>query len=126
MLAAKEEHKRMLKKQRCKWYELLNEDSDSDGEVYNENFDELNSNIRNLNFNSNTNNYYSGLDKASSHLRPTDMFQLHKSVSKRERNQLKTNNLRQSISKMMTQTPSQSRIWNVEPFSDNIPKLNIK
>ena len=118
MLAAKEAHKKMLRKQRAKWYELLMDDSDSEeDQIYDENFDDLANNIRNLNFNSNTNNYYAEakqniIDSSSI----VSNYQPRKSVSKKDKNQLKTNNLRQSIAKMMNTTPSQSSIWNVVPL----------
>jgi len=95
ILAAKETHKNMLRKQRAKWYELLMDDSDTDeDDIYDENFDELTNNIRNLNFNSNTNNYYSNAAQndqkrnVSSTTNPT-LF-LKKSVTKKDKNQLKT------------------------------------
>ena len=113
----------MLRKMKSKWYEVLNDDSDSDDDVYDEAFDELNNNIRNLNFNSNTNNLYAdierkGLTSNKKFVNEADSFQLHKSITKKEKNQLKTNNLRQSLTKMMMSEPDKSRIWNVSPFGD--------
>lgn len=124
ILAAKEAHKNMLRKQRAKWYELLMDDSDTDeDETYDENFDELANNIRNLNFNSNTNNYYSNATQTELKRKlPTSTnstLLLHKNVTKKDKNQLKTNSLRKSITKMMNLTPSKSTIWNVEPLPSN-------
>ena len=120
MLAGKEAHKAMLKKQRSKWYELL-DDSDSDyDESYDKDFEELTTSIRNLNFNAITDNYYKNKEnklniKASNiGSKYSDAFQLHQSVSRRQKNQLKTNNLRKSMSKMMNSNPDRSCIWNVE------------
>ena len=137
MLAAKEAHKKMLRKMRANWYELLNDDSDSDGEAYDEQFDELNNNIRNLNFNSNTNNYYADIDKKDNNYRLTSSrrnlnnetsgsLQLHQSISKKEKNQLKTNSLRKSLTKIMTLAPDKSRIWNVPPFEELDSEINYK
>ena len=95
------------------------DDSDSDeDQIYDENFEELTNNIRNLNFNSNTDNYYAG-EKIGSDLNrnfTNTGLLLHKSVSKKDKNQLKTNSLRRSITKMMNSSPSKSTIWNVEPL----------
>jgi len=127
ILAAKEAHKNMLRKQRAKWYELLMDDSDTDeDDIYDENFDELTNNIRNLNFNSNTDNFYAETGRKKyepSSSNPTLL--LHKSVTKKDKNQLKTNSLRKSITKMMNLTPSKSTIWNVEPLpSKKAPRLD--
>jgi hypothetical protein len=128
-LAAKEAHKRMLRKMRSKWYEILNDDSDSDDDPYDEAFDELNNNIRNLNFNSSTNNLYADIDKKGLNINrkiinEVDSFQLHQGITKKEKIQLKTYNLRQSLTKMMMSEPDKSRIWNVTPFDDkNVGKI---
>ena len=121
MLAAKEAHKRMLRKQRANWYEKLMDDSDSEhDESYDKRFEELNSNIKSLNFNAVTDNYY--VDKQndkhvafnSNFRHMHDSFQLHQSLSKRQRNQLKTNGLKKSVARMMNATPDKSRIWNLD------------
>jgi hypothetical protein len=120
-LAAKQAHKRMLHKMRSKWYQQLNEgSSESSGEDDADYFDQLNNDIRNLNFNSNTDNYFSG--NRSTRLNRSDMINNIQpySISRRERNQLKTNTLRNSLTKLMLLAPDRSRIWNVEPF----PKIN--
>lgn len=121
MLAAKEAHKQMLRKYKSKWHELLMDESDSDTE--NDKFDQLNINIKNLNFNSMTNNYYSSTatnnNKTKSQFDHSDRLNNHNIVSKRQRNQLKTNNLRKSVTKMMSSTPNQSRIWNIDLADDN-------
>ncbi len=132
MLAAKEAHRQMLKKQRAKWWESL-DDSDSDnGEAYDENFDELNANIKNMNFNAITENYYK--DKKSGGQKETrscnigyasnsGQLQIHKCISRRQKNQLKTNNLRRSVTYMMNCNPDKSRIWSVEPET-RVPQSN--
>lgn len=131
ILAAKEAHKKMLRKMRSKWYELINDDSDSDEEINDEIFDELSNNIRNLNFNSRNNNLYLDIDKKGLKRKETDKndrFQLNQTITKKEKSQLKTNNLRDSLSKMMISEPDKSRIWSVSPFDHkdlNIKKLNI-
>jgi hypothetical protein len=115
----------MLRKLKSKWYEVLNDDSNSDDDPYDEAFDELNNNIRNLNFNSNTNNLYADIDKKGftsnrKFINDKHSFQLHQSITKKEKNQLKTNNLRHSLTRMMMSEPDKSRIWNVSPFDDKI------
>ena len=121
MLAAKEAHKRMLRNQRANWYEKLMDDSESEpDESCDKKFDELNSNIMSLNFDAVTENYY--IDKQSkkhaafnnnfTHMH--ESFQKHQSLSKRQRNQLKTNVLKKSVAHMMNATPNKSRIWNLE------------
>ena len=118
MLAAKEEHKRTLRKQRAKWHELLMDESDSDDELFNGDIDEIRFSIKNLNFNTETNNYYMQADKAA---KPFDYTQQQQqpnksTIPKRERNQLKTTHIRTTVSHMMANQPSKSNIWHVEPF----------
>ena len=132
MLAAKEAHKQMLKKQKSKWHELLVDGSDSDEADYlnDETFDQLNINIKNLNFNAITNNYYSSSSTSTgagaeesrikkSHFPTSDSLNKRNTVSKRQRNELKTNNLRKSVAHMMKSNPNQSRIWNIDLAEDN-------
>lgn len=125
MLAAKEAHKNMLKKHRANWWQLL-DDSDSEcDDSYDKDFDDLNANIRNLNFNAITENYYKEgeVKKIQRELNighsSSDTYQLHNSVSKRQRNQLKTNNLRKTMARMMNNNPDKSRIWSVGPRESN-------
>lgn len=131
ILAAKHQHKNMLRKNKAKWHELLMEDSDSDGEVYDETFDELENNLRNLNFNSNTDNYFSSSNTAggsgatrrgkSLGYSTGNVFQLHHGIPKRDRNQLKTNNLRKTISKKMSFNQQKSNVWNEDGNKYDIP-----
>lgn len=121
MLAAKEAHKMFLKKKRAKWYELL-DDSDSDHEeTFDQNFDNLTSDLRTLNFNANTENYYKSAvipkkTNSSNIGFKSETLLINHSVSKRQRNQLKTNDLRKSVTRMMNNNPDKSRIWNFEPI----------
>lgn len=134
ILAAKESHKRMLRKQRAPWYKLLEEGSDSDGELYEEELDELGNNIRNMNFNQDTDNYYVGASEASvkyniGHslgLSETSTLQLHKGIGKKERNQLKTNYLKKSLAKMMITNPAESKTWNDELFDNEENKRSLR
>jgi hypothetical protein len=105
MLAAKEAHKLMLKKQRAKWYELLdNSDSDDCN-------DGLGLNISHLNLDNNDAENY-GREGGKTKAEQRNAIKM--SVSKRQRNQLKTNHLRKSVSRMMNLNPDRSYIWNVE------------
>lgn len=120
MLAAKEAHKQMLRKQKSKWYELLMDESDSDCDEQNDKYDELDMQIKSLNFNAITNNYY--LSSASTAIKKFPLNadnRFNNSVTKRQRNQLKTNNLRKSVTRMMNSAPNQSRIWNIDLTEDN-------
>jgi uncharacterized protein YyaL (SSP411 family) len=133
ILAAKSAHKQMLRKQRAPWYKLLNDDSDeSEGETYDEEADELSNNIRNLNFNYDTDNYYvssGGKFKPSGGsflgFSESSTLQLHKGITRKERNQLKTNYLRKNIAKMMNLNPSQSKIWNDELFDNEQNNITL-
>ena len=120
MLAGKEAHKQMLKKLRANWWETL-DDSDSDGdfEAYDENLDELKSNIRNLNFDAMAEKH--NKNGKSSQV-SSKLSKISNCVSRRQNNQLKTNNLRRSVTYMMNCNPDKSRIWNVE--SDKVAHLN--
>ena len=47
-------------------------------------------------------------------------------MSKRQRNDLKTNNLSKSVKHMMRSTPNQSRIWNINLTEDNSKSVYSK
>ncbi len=130
MLAAKEAHKQMLKKQKSKWHELLMDGSDNEenyDDLNDEMFDQLSINIKNLNFNAITNNYYSSSSLSTevetsakkSQFYTSDSQNKRNIVSKRQRNQLKTNNLRKTVTRMMKSNPNQSHIWNIDLAEDN-------
>ena len=109
MLAAKEAHKEQLRKQRSKWYELLSDESESDSEINDEKFDDLNNGIRNMNFNDKTDNYYIDTDAKR---KPRKTFsanadlQIHRGISKKERNQLKSHYLRKKMTRFLNIEPS--------------------
>ena len=137
MLAAKEAHKKMLKKQKSKWYEQLmnNSDSDDDYNDYNNNTndkndEQLNINLKNLNLNTITNNYYTTTSSqtASSDLlnNKKNHHHHHNNISKRQRNELKTNNLSKSVKHMMRSHPNQSRIWSINLAEDNSKSVYSK
>jgi hypothetical protein len=145
MLAAKEAHKKMLKKQKSKWFEQLMNNSDSDDDDddnanyqndndTNENTDQLNIKIKNLNLNTITNNYYTitssqtAINKKSQYVYSDELTPTNKRniVSKRQRNDLKTNNLSKSVKHMMRSTPNQSRIWNINLTEDNSKSVYSK
>ncbi len=133
MLAAKEAHKQMLKKQKSKWHELLMDRSDSEDtydDLNDETVDQLSINIKNLNFNAITNNYYSSSSQSKvgettstivkkSQFYSPDSHNKRSIVSKRQRNELKTNNLRKTVTRMMKSNPNQSHIWNIDLTEDN-------
>ncbi len=109
MLAAKEAHKLMLKKKRAKWYELLDHsDSDDNDDSCDRSIDAINLNTRGLSLNANIDIYA----KENKESKEGHGFKM--SVSKQQRNKLKTNNLRKSVTRMMNLNPDKSNIWNVE------------
>lgn len=114
----------MLKKHTTKWYQVL--DTDSEDELdYDESVDELSNNIRNLNFNSSTDNYYNDNKLKSvikrNYMSTPNTLQIHKGITKKEKNTLRTSELRKNLSKMMNIDPSKSSIWNVDPFDSTLP-----
>ncbi len=110
-LAAKEQHKKALRQHRANWYELLNDSdqSDQDDTEFENVFDASDYEIANFNFRNFRHQTRLGLDSNSN--------QNHRSVSKKEREQLKTNNLRKQIANMMAKTPDKSKIWNKDIFA---------
>lgn len=118
----------MLRKQRAPWFKMLNDESDSDDELLDDDLDELAKDIRNLNFEQDTDHYFNAdrIGRYSS-FRESKVDNRHfnhlhhqtpQGITKKERNQLKTNYLRKTITRMMHQNPEKSRIWNDELFDD--------
>jgi hypothetical protein len=142
IVASKEEHKNMLRKHRSKWYQCLMDDSDSEDEFSLMERDTLTANLQNLDFNSNT-NFYNNLEKEKEKIKDENfninndngdnnkiIHQLISSphgISLKERQQLKTDKLRERIAKMMELTPFQSRIWSIQTVDEthhqNVPHL---
>jgi hypothetical protein len=121
MLAAKRAHKQMLKKQRAQWFERLNDKDEDSDEDYSEQmetklidnrFDNLNIELRKMGFNARTSKYYVNTASTRNIESVGSMIQNENGVSKRERDMLKTNTLRKTLTKLMSTTPTESRTWN--------------
>jgi hypothetical protein len=116
-LAAKDRHKKKLKKQRAYWFATLN-DSDSEDEL-DEELDDITSNLRLLNLSHNTQKCY-GSRKLTVNL--TESSNIHSAddsihwINKDDKNRLKTNILRNQIANMMQKSPDKSSIWNADLF----------
>lgn len=133
MLAAKEAHKKMIRKQNSAWFRLLNDESDSDdGLPFDDGAedsdridgDDLANDIRNLNFEINTDHYYRELRSLG---KPTRRYYEPEKmgITKKERNQLKTGYLKKAMTQMMKLRPAEARIWKDDLFDDQNVKHTL-
>ena len=135
MLAAKEAHKKCMRKMKAKWWELLDTSSSGGEEDYVDGMsaggggayyyydeDELTGNaaaaadvmsMRRMVAsvaleNNTTNNNHNNEKRRTRRPRPNRAF------AKSEKNQLKTKYLREAMTQMMIKTPEKSRIWQAD------------
>ncbi len=110
---AKEKHKKKIKNLKGNWFEVLN-DSDSEREEIEEEFDGITNELKIMNLSPEYNKYYETARRGNFSINSqTKNFQ---GISKYDKNNLKTKNLRNQIAYVMKKTPDKSKILNVDFF----------
>lgn len=121
---AQQAHKNTLRKHRSAWYRVLNEESDSDDDLAGltaeaDGVNELAAEIRNLNFEIDTDHYFRELRRGVGQTGARAYKPARKlGITRKERDQLKTSYLRKTMTQMMTLQPQNASIWKDELFDD--------
>lgn len=121
-LEAKTAHKKLLRKHRSNWFELLNDDSGSDDDQYIEDeLEDVANSMRNMNFAQNNRHYRQTNVSERVHEK---LGNTRGVITLKERNQLKTSILRKKIMVLMKNRPDQSHVWLNDDAEKNL-ELNV-